>query len=111
MAALDDFGIDSIDTALTSEFKVIRSLSESDVVTTEAGLFSHACAYNEEVMFEASGYGSLPTDFALAGVGPTVSGLTGGVSLIDSTSLRQRVGQPDEWSATGEHAADAIAPA
>ena len=110
MAALDDFGIDSISTALTAEFKVVRSLSEGDVVLTEVGLFSHACAYNEEVMFEGNGYGTLPADFALAGAGPTVTGLTGGVSVIDGTNLRQRTGQPNEWSATGEHAPDAVAP-
>lgn len=109
MAALDDFGIVSIDTALTRQFKLTRSLSLGDVVLTEAGLFNHACAYNEEVMFEAEGSGDLPSDFGLAGAGPTVSGLSGGVSLVDSTGESQTTGNPNEWTASGEHAPDGVA--
>jgi hypothetical protein len=111
MADLDDFGIVSIDTALTSQFKLTRSLSQGDVVLTEAGLFHHACAFNEEVMFEAEGYGDLPSDFGLASAGPTVSGLSGGVSLVDTAGQSQRTGNPNEWSASGEHAPDAVAAA
>lgn len=109
--ALDDYGITSIDTALTRSFKVRRQLSEGEVVVDEVGAFEHACAYNEEVMFEATGFGDLPADFALAGTGPTISGLSGGVSLVKNTGLRQRTGQPNEWTADGEHAPDGVAPA
>ena len=111
MADLDDFGIVSISTALTRQFKLTQSLSQGDVVLTEVGLFHHACAYNEEVMFEAEGYGDLPNDFGLAGAGPTVAGLSGGVSLIDSAGKSQRTGNPNEWTAGGEHAPDGVAAA
>lgn len=107
MASLSDFGIASIDTALTRRFKLRHQLQTGEVVLDEVGAFHHQCAYNEEVMFEAEGAGDLPSDFALAGGGPTIAGVTGGVTLVDSTGRRQRTGQANEWSAGGEHAAGA----
>lgn len=111
MADLDDFGVSSIDTALTRQFKLTHSLTKGDVVLTEVGLFHHACAYNEEVMFEGEGFGDLPADFGLAGAGPTITGLSGGVSLVDSIGRAMRTGNPNEWSGSGEHAGAAIAAA
>lgn len=111
MATIDSFGIVSIDTALTRQFKLRYQLTKGDVVLDEDGEFAHACAYNEEVFFEAEGSGDLPADFGLAGGGPTIVGISGGVSLVDTTDERQRSGQPNEWSASGEHAASAVAAA
>lgn len=104
MADLDDFGIASISTALVSKFTTKNSLQETDVVLTTVGAFSTAFAYNEEWMFDAEGAGDLPADFALAGVGPTVAGLTGGIQLIDKAGESQSVGSANGWTASGEHA-------
>lgn len=107
MADLDSFGIVSIDTALTRKFSVKNSLQETPVVLTSEGAFSHAFGFGEEWMFDAEGAGDLPADFALAGVGPTVAGLTGGVSLIDKAGESQSVGNANGWTASGEHAPSA----
>lgn len=104
MADLDDFGIVSIATAFTRKFGLKNTLQETPVVLTEVGEFSTAWAFNEEYMFDAEGAGDLPADFALAGVGPTITGLTGGVTLIDKAGEGQKVGEANGWSASGEHA-------
>lgn len=107
MADLDDFGIVSIDTAFTSQFKLQNTLQETPPVLSEAGEFTNAWAFKEEYMFDAQGAGDLPADFALAGAGPTIAGLTGGVTLIDKAGESQKVGEANGWTATGEHAPDA----
>lgn len=107
MADLDTFGIQSISTALVRQFRRRTTLQTGDVVLTSVGAFNHACAYNEEHFFEAEGNGDLPADFAIASAGPTISGLSGGISIVDSASERQRTGQPNDWSASGEYAPDA----
>jgi hypothetical protein len=107
MPALDTFGIQSISTALTRQFRLRKTVQTGDVVLTSVGAFNHLCAYNEEYMFDGEGSGDLPADFALAGAGPTISGLSGGITVIDSTGERQRTGQPNDWTASGEHAPDA----
>jgi hypothetical protein len=104
MADLDDFGIVSITTALTSQFNLKNTLQETPPVLTEDGEFSNAWAFKEEYMFEAQGAGDLPADFALAGAGPTIAGLTGGVTLIDKAGEAQKVGEANGWTAGGEHA-------
>ena len=104
MADLDDFGIASISTALTKKLTVKNSLQETDAVLTSVGAFSTAFAYGEEWMFDGEGAGDIPADFALAGVGPTISGLTGGVQIIDKAGESQSVGSANGWSASGEHA-------
>lgn len=104
MADLDSFGIVSISTALTKKFTVKNSLQETPVVLTSAGAFSTAFAFGEEFMFDAEGAGDIPADFALAGAGPTIAGLTGGVSLIDKAGESQSVGNANGWTASGEHA-------
>lgn len=107
MAALDDFGIVSIDTALTAQFNLKNTLQETPPVLDEGGEFSNAWAFKEEYMFEAQGAGDLPADFALAGAGPTIAGLTGGVTLIDKAGEGQKVGEANGWTAGGEHAPQA----
>ena len=107
MATIDAFGIQSISTALTRQFRLRKTVQTSDVVMTSVGAFHHGCAYQEEYMFEGEGSGDLPSDFALASVGPTISGLSGGITIVDSTGERQRTGQPNDWTASGEHAPDA----
>jgi len=107
MPTIDAFGIQSVTTALVRQIRIRRTLQTGDVVLTTVGAFHHACAYNEETMFEAEGSGDLPNDFALASAGPTITGLTGGISIVDSVSERQRTGNPNDWSASGEHAPDA----
>lgn len=104
MADLDDFGITSIETAFTRQFRMQNTLQETPVVLTEVGEFAAAWGFNEEWMFEAEGAGDLPADFALAGVGPTIAGLTGGVTLIDKAGESQKVGEANGWKASGEHA-------
>lgn len=104
MADLDDFGISSIDTAFTRQFNLKNTLQETPPVLTEVGEFSAAWAFNEEYMFDAEGAGHLPADFALAGAGPTIAGLTGGVTLIDKAGEGQKVGEANGWTASGEHA-------
>lgn len=111
MADLDDFGIASISTALTSQFTLRNTLQESEVILDEDGLFHHACAYGEEWMFEAEGAGDIPADFALAGSGMTIVGVTGGVTVVDSSGERQQTGQANRWTGSGEIAPDAIAAA
>jgi len=107
MADLDDFGIVSIDTAFTRKFSLRNTLQETPVVLDETGEFAHAFAFNEEYMFDAEGAGDLPADFALAGVGPTIAGLTGGVTLIDKAGESQKVGEANGWTGSGEHAPQA----
>lgn len=107
MADLDDFGIVSIDTAFTSQFTLKNTLQETPPVLTEGGEFSAAWAFKEEYMFDAQGAGDLPADFALAGAGPTIAGLTGGVTLIDKAGEGQKVGEANGWTASGEHAPSA----
>jgi hypothetical protein len=107
MATIDAFGIQSINTALTRQFRLRKSVQTGDPVLTNVGAFHHQCAFNEEFMFEAEGSGDLPADFALASAGPTISGLSGGITIVDSVDERQTVGNPNEWSASGEHAPDA----
>lgn len=107
MADLDTFAIQSIDTALTKTFTLRKTIQVGDVVLDEVGKFEHACGFQEEYMFEADGCGDIPADFALAGVGPTIAGLSGGITVVDGTGERQRVGAPNEWTASGEHAPDA----
>jgi|GEM_PF-2667890 len=111
MATLDSFGIASIDTALTQKFTMTNSVQTGDVVLDEAGLFEHKCAYGEEWMFNVDFSGDLPTDFALASSGPTIVGLTGGVTLIDKVSRSQSSGSANSGSASGEHAPNAAAAA
>lgn len=107
MADLDDFGIVSITTAFTSEFKLANSVQTTPAVLTEAGLFSSRWAFGEEYMFEAKGAGDLPADFALAGVGPAIAGLTGGVTVIEKAGEGQKVGESNGWTGSGEHAPQA----
>ena len=78
---------------------------------TEDGLFHHGCTYNEEYFFDGEGAGDLPVDFAVASAGPAIAGLAGGVSIVDRAGKRQRVGQSNEWSGSGEHAPNATAAA
>ncbi|MEO0415008.1 MAG: hypothetical protein AAF226_08665 [Verrucomicrobiota bacterium] len=104
MAALDDFGIVSISTALTKKFSLRHQLEESEVVLTEAGEFHHACTHDCHYTFDADGAGDFPVDFGIATAGPTIAGLAGGVTIVDQTGERQKSGEPNEWSASGEHA-------
>ncbi len=107
MADLDTFGIQSVSTALVRQFRRRTTTQQGDVVLTSVGVFNHACTYNRENFFEAEGSGDLPADFAIASAGPTISGLTGGISIVDSVSERQRTGQANDWTAGGEYAEDA----
>ncbi len=104
MADLDDFGIVSIDTAFTRQFSLRNSVQATPVVLDETGEFAHGFTFKEEWMFDAEGAGDLPADFALAGVGPTIAGLTGGVTLIDKAGESQKVGEAAGWKGSGEHA-------
>lgn len=107
MADLDDFGIVSIETALTSKFTLKNKLQGTPAVLTEGGEFAHKFAWGEEYMFDAEGAGDLPADFALAGAGPTIAGLTGGVTLIDQAGEGQKLGDANGWTGSGEHAPQA----
>lgn len=107
MATIDAFGIQSISTALVSQFRLRKTVQTGDVVLTSVGAFHHGCAYNEEFMFDGEGSGDLPSDFALASAGPTISGLTGGITVIASANESQSTGSPNSWTAGGEHAPDA----
>lgn len=107
MADLTSFGIVSVSTALTRRFTLRKEVEEGNVALTAGGEFSHACTYGPKYMFDVEGNGDLQADFALAGSGPTIAGLTGGVTLVESTGKSQRMGNPNEWSASGEHAPDA----
>lgn len=104
MSDLDDFGVSSITTAFVEKFTMKNELQETDVVRTSVGLFSTSFAYGEEWMFDSEGAGDIPADFALAGVGPAIAGLTGGVTLIDKAGASQSVGSANGWTAGGEHA-------
>lgn len=107
MADLTDFGIVSIDTSLTRQFRLQKQLQETDAVLESDGSFETAFGYGAEYLFEAEGAGDLPADFALAGVGPEIDGLTGGVQVIDRTGESQSVGSANGWTAGGEYAPDA----
>lgn len=107
MAGLSDFGITSIDTSFTRQFKLTKTIQETDAVLDYDGTFATAYGYNEEIVFEAEGAGDAPADFALGGAGPTIAGLTGGVTVIDRVGESQSVGSANGWSASGEHAPDA----
>lgn len=102
MAALSDFGIVSINTALTKKLTIRHQLEEADVVMTEAGEFHHACTHDCHYTFDAEGSGDFPVDFDIATAGPTIAGLSGGVQIVDKIQMSQKAGSPNEWSASGE---------
>lgn len=104
MPDLDDFGITSIETAFTEEFKLADSVQTTPAVLTEVGQFSKRWAFGEEYLFEAKGAGDLPADFALGEGGPAIAGLTGGVIIIDKAGEGQKVGEANGWTGSGEHA-------
>ncbi|MFK5920913.1 MAG: hypothetical protein QM496_01935 [Verrucomicrobiota bacterium] len=109
MPAITSFGIVSIGTALTEEFRLKKSVDVSTPTLTSVGGFHAATAYGEIYEFSASGKGDVPADFALGGGGPTIAGLTGGVTLIESTDEDQSNTGRNGWSASGTHAAGAAA--
>lgn len=107
MADLTDFGIVSIDTALTKQFRRKRSAQVSGPVLTSGGGFHAARAYGIEDEIQASGDGDLPADFALGGAGPTIAGLTGGVTLVEQVDERQNNEGYNEWESRASHAPSA----
>jgi hypothetical protein len=104
MPALSDFGIVSIATALTKNFKLRKTVEIADPVLSIEGEFVQNATYGPDYTFEADGSGDLPADFALADTGPTITGLSGGISLVLAASESQAVGRHNEWRASGEHA-------
>lgn len=106
MPSLSDFGIVSIATALTRRFKLRKEVTMAEPALTSAGLFSKAGTYGGDYVFEAEGNGDLPADFAVAGAGANITGLSGGTTLVLSAGEKQGVGRHNEWSASGEHAPD-----
>lgn len=108
MAQLSDFGIVSIGTALTRRFKLRTMVEVPEPVLNEAGEFRQNATYGAgDYTFDAEGAGDLPGDFAIGGGGPAIDGLTGGVSLVLRVGEKQSLGRHNEWTASGEHAANA----
>lgn len=104
--ALTDFGITAIDTALVERFRLKKMVQVGTPVQTSGGEFSSNNTYGEEWEFSAEGKGPLPADFAIGGTGPTngIDGLTGGITLVESTEESQQVGEEESWEASGSHA-------
>lgn len=102
--ALSDFGVVSISTALTRNFKLRKQVEVPEPVLTSVGAFHQNSTYGPDYLFEADGAGDLPADFALADAGPTISGLSGGVSVVLRVGEGQALGRHNTWSASGEHA-------
>lgn len=107
MPEIDDFGVVSINTALTRRFKLRAQVAVPAPVLTSVGAFSQNATYGKDFEFDADGAGDLPADFALAGDGPTIAGITGGVTVVFKTAEKQALGQHNDWSAGGEHAPSA----
>lgn len=106
--ALSDFGIVSISTALTRNFKKRKTVEVPDPVLNEDGEFHQNATYGADFAFEADGSGDLPADFALAGDGPTIAGLSGGATVVLRIGESQAIGRHNDWSASGEHAPSAV---
>lgn len=102
--ALSDFGVVSISTALTRDFKLRKQVEVPEPVLTSVGAFHRNETYGVDYTFEANGAGDLPADFALADDGPAISGLSGGVSVVLRVGEGQALGRHNGWTASGEHA-------
>jgi hypothetical protein len=107
MPELDDFGIVSIDTALTRRFKLRAMVEVPEPVLDEVGEFHQNAAYGKDFVFEAEGSGDLPADFAIGGNGTDIDGLSGGVTVVLRGGEKQTLGRHNDWSASGEHAPNA----
>lgn len=107
MPSLTDFGIVSIATALTKRFKLRVMTEVPEPVLDEGGEFNTNSTYGVDYEFEADGSGDLPADFALADTGPTIAGITGGVTVVLRAGESQALGRHNEWNGSGEHAPSA----
>ncbi|HRQ87680.1 MAG TPA: hypothetical protein PLA50_02715 [Bacteroidia bacterium] len=98
--ALEDYGIVSISTALVTKFTKRKKVEPGTPVLTSIGAFVQNIA--KKLMWEisAEGVGDLPADFTVAGDGPSVSGISGGVTIVEEAEESQTSdGEPSKWSA------------
>lgn len=103
--ALSDYGIVSIDTPFTMKFSKRKKVEPGTPVLTHLGAFSTNVAKKLHWLFNAEGSGDPPADFALAGAGPTVDGITGGKTIVETVEESQtNDGEPNKWSASAVHA-------
>lgn len=106
--ALADYGIVSITTALVTKLSKRKKVEAGTPVLTSGGAFHANRA--KKLMFEisAEGVGDLPADFDIATEGPAVSGITGGVTIIEEVEESQTSdGEPNKWTAKGVNAPSA----
>lgn len=106
--ALADYGIVSTDVASTAKFSKRKKVEAGTPHLNLVGQFVGNVAKKLLWMISAEGTGDLPADFAVAATGQTIVGITGGVTLIESTEETQtNDGEPNKWTANGVNAPSA----
>jgi len=72
-------------------------------VTESNGAFHAAEAYDPTHNFSAKGMGDIPVAYALAGAGPAIAGITGGVSIITDLEEGNKNDGHNNWGMSGSH--------
>ncbi len=108
--SLEVFGIGAIETAEVEEFRLAKELGVvGSPVLDSDGTFLRNNAAGVQWPFTVRGKGDLPADFVEGSAGPTIDGLTGGVTLVEEAEENQNMGEESSWSASGLHAPNATA--
>lgn len=103
--AISDYGIVSIETALTTKFSKRKKVEPGTPVLSNGGTFVTNVAKGLSWDISAEGAGDLPADFTVGGAGPTIDGLSGGSTIIEEADETQtNDGEPNRWTAKGVHA-------
>ena len=106
--SLEDYGITSVSTALVSKLTRRKKVEPGTPVLTSEGAFHTNVAKNPIFEIEAEGFGDLPGDFALGSGGPTVVGISGGITIIEEAEESQAaLGDPNKWTAKAVNAPSA----
>lgn len=103
--ALADYGITSIATATTSKLTKRKKVEPGTPRRHLNGTFAGNVTKKLHWLINAEGTGPLPADFALAGGGPEVVGISGGVTIVEQVEETQtNDGEPSKWTASAVNA-------
>lgn len=106
--ALADYGIVSTTVASTAKLSKRKKVEAGTPHLSLVGAFVGNVAKKLLWMISAEGTGDLPADFAVAEVGPAITGITGGITLMESSEETQtNDGEPNKWTASGVNAPSA----
>jgi hypothetical protein len=106
--ALADYGIVSTTVASTSKLSKRKKVEAGTPHLSLEGEFVGNVAKKLLWNISAEGTGDLPADFAAGAVGPAITGITGGVTLIETSEETQtNDGEPNKWTASGVNAPSA----